>query len=217
MIFKKIRDLLISSLVLEIVAIILGIASFYKIKEAFTNSTNMVQNVVESFMSDYIALGLLGGFVLLSFIAFFLLPIIAACQYGSKLDVGYKPLKNICILSTPASLVFLPLVVLLWPIMVLVGIGKSDSLYRRHKEIKNPNKNDKDGKKETKTNIVDLTTPALETTPNNVNPAPQTVNGPVGIARPTRPASGVYVPGQASRPTTNTVYIRNPNGVQRRI
>lgn len=240
MIFKKIRDLLISSLVLEIVAVILGIVAFYKHKEIFTNSSNGASSIINSFYDafskDYVSLGLLVGFLLLSFIAFFLLPTIAASHYATKLEVGHRNLKRTTVLSTAASLVFLPFVVFAWPITLLIGIGQSDVLYKRHKAInKKDNKKEDEEKPNTnvRSNVVDLTTPVAPTTDTNVNPTAQPnqtvppMNGPIGIARPVPSNAGVYRPGQNSgvprpaspyaRPTSSgSVYVRDANG-QRRI
>lgn len=221
MIFKKIRDLLISSLVIEIVAVALGLAAFYQIKSAF-NSENFFETTVNSFTNDYIALGLLGGFVVLSFIAFFLLPVIAACQYGSKLDVAHKGLKNVTILTTPASFVFLPLVVILWPLLVISGIIRSDILYKRHRVVKNAKKDNKEVAKPqaNNSNVVDLTAKEEQTEqPQNGLNGPIPV-GPNGMPRPVPSNSGVYRPGQGAglRPSSpNTIYVRDPNGYQRRI
>ncbi|BAC44623.1 hypothetical protein [Malacoplasma penetrans HF-2] len=222
MIFKKIRDLLISSLVIEIVAIALGLAAFYKIKSAF-ESQNIFEAVVNSYTNDYIALGLLGGFIVLSFIAFFLLPVIAACQYGSKLDVAHKGLRNLTVLTTPASFVFLPLVVILWPLLVLSGIIKSDLLYKRHRVVKNAKNDNKDAVKPQPSNsgnVVDLTAKEeqVEQPQNGMNgPIPV---GPNGMPRPVPSNTGVYRPGQGAglRPSSpNTIYVRDPNGFQRKI
>lgn len=221
MIFKKIRDLLISSLVIEIVAVALGLAAFYQIKSAF-NSENFFETTVNSFTNDYIALGLLGGFVVLSFIAFFLLPVIAACQYGSKLDVAHKGLKNVTILTTPASFVFLPLVVILWPLLVISGIIRSDILYKRHRVVKNAKKDNKEVAKPqaNNSNVVDLTAKEEQTEqPQNGLNGPIPVS-PNGMPRPVPSNSGVYRPGQGAglRPSSpNTIYVRDPNGYQRRI
>ena len=209
MIFRKIRDLLISSLVLEIIAVVLAVVAFYKQRATFSDLTNDPFNtIIHNFGSDYVFLGLFGGFVLLTFIAFFLLPIIAACHYGTKLEEGFIDIKKTVILTTPASLVFLPLVVLAWPITLIIAIAKTDVLVKRNKELKK-----KDEKKPlvvTRPNVIDLTTNANEE--NNTN---QTPNRPVFVG-------GIYRPGQASasssgtvkvtRPaTTSSIYIRKPS------
>lgn len=210
--FKKIRDITISSLVIQIIALVLGVVGCLGVAYLIYENSSKVQtlngliNVLIN-LNNVVWIGLIGGFLLLSFISFFLLSTIAACKYGTRLSAENKDVSKLLILLTPASLVFLPLVVILWPIFALVVIGKTD--YRMKKIIKNLSV-----EKENKSKIVDLTGTGIKKDADETNVVnPNSTTTPAANRVVNQPYAGtVYRPGQSmpQNHNPNRIYIRTP-------
>ena len=193
---RHIRNLSISSFVMEVVAVTLGFVAFWLVKDtlaATISGNNISLNAIaNAFMGseNIVSLILVSLFGLFTFIAFFLLPTITICHFGKKLETENKNIFVSLVLSTPVSLVFLPLVVLAWPIAVLTLIGPSESALKKEltKVVK------KDYKPQNR--IIDLTVRPVENKKSEPSP--------------------IYKPGQNSNSTVpkpvNTIYIRNPKG-----
>lgn len=206
---KKIRDITISSLVIQIIALAIGVIGCLGIAALFIGKTSSIKTLEDLFnilISNKIYLGLVGGFLLLSFISFFLLPIIATCKYGTNLKNENKDINKLLILVTPASLVFLAFIVILWPIFTLVIIGKAD--YRMKKIVKALTET----KDEPKSKIIDLTgTGVKKPTEEEIVDPTKTVS-PQGPQPVSPQGSTIYRPGQAPQQNhnPNRIYLRTP-------
>ncbi|MDE5841563.1 MAG: hypothetical protein K2H11_01140, partial [Malacoplasma sp.] len=201
---KHIRNMAISSLVMEIVAVILGFVAFWLIKDVLAstmapNNLN-VSAIFNAFNSsdNLVSLILVSAFMFITFIAFFVLPTISACYFGWRLDPEHKGILTSLILATPASLLFLPFVVIAWPIIMLVLISKSEiGIKKEFAKAKNKKVETVPQKR-----VVDLTTTITE-----VKKEPQSViyrSGQNSVA-PKPPVNTLYSNG-TNRPVTNVVY-----------
>ncbi len=193
---KHIRNIAISSLVIEIVAVILGFVAFWLVKDtlaATMSGSNLnVSAIFNAFneQDHIVSLSLVSAFMFFTFIAFFILPTISACYFGWRLEPEHKSILTSLILATPASLLFLPFVVLAWPVTLLVLISKSEIAIKKELVKSAANKVVTNTQK---TKIVDLTTPVTQ-----VQQAPQTVVY--------RPGQGIQPKPVVNRPVVNTVY-----------
>ncbi|MDE5949558.1 MAG: hypothetical protein K2J02_00570 [Malacoplasma sp.] len=219
---KHIRNIAISSLVMEVVAVILGFVAFWLIKDILVstmapNNLN-VSAIFNAFDNpdNLVSLILISAFMFITFIAFFVLPTVSACYFGWRLEPEHKGILKTLILATPASLLFLPFVVLAWPITILVLISKSEIGIKKELAKAKVNKVETTPQKR----VVDLTTTVTEVKKvpqsvvyrpgqNSVAPRP-----PVNTVIGTRPASTVvYRPATTTTTTAgtrpaNTVYVR---------